>query len=107
MSLEIYEMQEIKSPVTAQEIIIQSTTHKNNKTSRVTSISSEQSAYHIKLQKIKEIHPNAYQPWKKYEDEQLKELFISGRKVIEISKILGRQPSAIHSRLKKTGLKDG
>ena len=93
--------------MTAQEIIIQSTTHKDNKTSRVTSISSEQSAYHIKLQKIKEIHPNAYQPWKKYEDEQLKELFISGRKVIEISKILGRQPSAIHSRLKKTGLKDG
>jgi len=100
-------IQEIKLPVTAQEITIHSTTHKNIKTNTVTSKSNGQSAYHIKLQKIKEIHPNAYQPWKKSEDEKLKELFVSGKKVIEISKILGRQPSAIHSRLKKTGLKDG
>lgn len=58
--------------------------------------------YHKRLEKIKEKFNNAYEPWKKEEDEMLKSLYYSDKKsILEISFILKRQPNAIRSRLKK------
>lgn len=50
---------------------------------------------------------NAYEPWKSEDDENLKALYYSEKKSIsEISFILGRQPGAIRSRLKKLDILD-
>jgi len=63
-----------------------------------------QSDYRERLEQIKEKFPNAYEPWSEKEDNLLRKLFSDSKKVIEISQILKRQPSAIRSRLKKPGL---
>ena len=54
---------------------------------------------------IREKHPNAYRPWDKEQDEELKELFLSGLSVSELMKKFGRKRGAITSRLKKLGLR--
>ena len=48
--------------------------------------------------------PRAYEKWQPEEDEQLGRLFAAGRSIDEIASILGRQPSAIASRLRQTGM---
>ena len=48
--------------------------------------------------------PRAYEKWQPEEDEQLGRLFTAGRSIDEIASILGRQPSAIASRLRQTGM---
>lgn len=57
-----------------------------------------------RLEAIRGKHPNAYRPWSKEEDEDLKDRFISGEPAKSISKELGRQPGAIRSRLIKLEL---
>lgn len=59
--------------------------------------------YEEKMNKILEKYSNAYQPWEKEEEKILLNLFRKGKSNKEISKILERQPSAIHARLKKLG----
>jgi ATP-dependent DNA helicase PIF1 len=54
--------------------------------------------------KIREEHPNAYRPWNKEQDEELKNLFDSGISVMELMKKFGRKKGAITSRLEKLGL---
>jgi hypothetical protein len=56
------------------------------------------------LVEIREKHPNAYRPWTEEQDEELKKLFASGKKVIEIMKIFGRKRGGITARLEKLGL---
>jgi len=56
--------------------------------------------YHKRIEQIKEIYPNAYEPWNKKEDDKLKQLYDLSVSVSEIARILKRQPSAIKSRLK-------
>lgn len=53
---------------------------------------------------IREKHPNAYKPWTKEQDEELKELFASEKSVKNLCTITGRQSGGIRSRLKKLGL---
>jgi len=53
---------------------------------------------------IREKHPNAYRPWSKEQDEELKKLFSEGRKVLELMKIFGRKRGGINARLEKLGL---
>ena len=48
--------------------------------------------------------PRAYEKWQPEEDEQLGRLFAAGRSIDEIASILGRQPSAIASRLRQSGM---
>ena len=48
--------------------------------------------------------PRAYEKWQPEEDERLARLFEAGRSIDEIASILGRQPSAIASRLRQTGM---
>lgn len=54
---------------------------------------------------IREKYPNAYRPWNKEQDEELKKLFTSGTKVADLMKTFGRKRGAITSRLEKLGLK--
>ena len=59
-----------------------------------------------KFEEIRQKHPNAYQPWSKEQDEELKKLFTSGLKVIELMKKFGRKRGGITARLEKLGLTD-
>ncbi|HCR56084.1 TPA: ATP-dependent endonuclease [Candidatus Saccharibacteria bacterium] len=54
-----------------------------------------------KIEKMRETYPNAYRPWTKAQDAQLKEAFENGVDVSEISKMLGRHKGSIEMRLKK------
>ncbi len=49
-------------------------------------------------------HPNAYRPWSKEQDEELKNLFETGMPVAELMKKFGRKSGAITARLEKLGL---
>jgi hypothetical protein len=53
---------------------------------------------------LREKHPNAYRPWSKEEDEDLKERFLSGEQGKELAQVFGRKPNAIKMRLIKLGL---
>ncbi|MFA6257679.1 MAG: PIF1 family DEAD/DEAH box helicase [Candidatus Paceibacterota bacterium] len=53
---------------------------------------------------IREKHPNAYRPWNKEQDEELKKLFTSGVKVADLMKSFGRKRGGITARLEKLGL---
>ncbi len=59
------------------------------------------------LSKIREEHPRAFEKWSKSEEEQLVQLFHSGKSVTEIADIHKRKRGAIRTRLKKLGLIDG
>ena len=54
-----------------------------------------------KIAKMREVHPNAYMPWKKTDDDQLKQDFQNGVSLSEISKKLGRHEGSIKMRLQK------
>jgi hypothetical protein len=51
-------------------------------------------------------HPNAYLPWDKAQDEQLRELFAQGSTVSSLAHTFNRTRGAIRSRLAKLGLVD-
>ena len=53
---------------------------------------------------IREKHPNAYRPWSKEQDEELKQLFTSGVSIVDLMKKFGRKRGGIRSRLEKNGL---
>ncbi len=59
-----------------------------------------------RLKEIRKIHPRAYESWSEQEEIRLKKLFNDGSELNEISKQLGRQKSAIRSRLQRLGLID-
>jgi transketolase len=54
-----------------------------------------------KLDHMRAEYPNAYKPWKRIEDETLLNQWASGKKIKELSKLLGRHEGSIRSRLKK------
>lgn len=54
-----------------------------------------------KLAKMREAYPNAYRPWGKKDDQELKELFGQGLGLKELTLAFGRHPGSIRSRLKK------
>ncbi|OGH60980.1 MAG: hypothetical protein A3G34_17500 [Candidatus Lindowbacteria bacterium RIFCSPLOWO2_12_FULL_62_27] len=55
-------------------------------------------------QKIREEHPQAYQPWTSQEIERVERGHSEGKSIRELAADLGRQPGAIRSRLSKSGL---
>lgn len=57
-----------------------------------------------RMAEIKQIHSRAYECWTDEEDEELAGMCRDRNTVAEIAEHLGRQPSAIRSRLKKLGL---
>jgi len=54
-----------------------------------------------KIAKMRETYPNAYKPWEPKQDELLKEKFLNGFSVKELSKLLGRHEGSITMRLQK------
>ena len=56
------------------------------------------------IEQIRQTHPRAYQPWTADEEEKLRYQFHGGSKIDELAANLGRQPSAILSRLARLGL---
>lgn len=50
---------------------------------------------------IRETYANAYRPWSPEDELLLRQLSIAGKSDQEISQLLGRQPSAVASRLQK------
>jgi len=54
---------------------------------------------------IREKHPNAYRPWSKEQDEELKKLFTFGVKISDLMKSFGRKRGGITARLEKLGLR--
>ncbi len=57
-----------------------------------------------KLEKLREKYPNAYRPWSKEEDEDLKERFLGGEDQKSLTQAFGRQSGSIRARLIKLGL---
>ncbi len=57
-------------------------------------------AWADKLAKMREEHPNAYMPWNRSDDAQLKQDFQNGESVKTMSKKFGRHEGSIRSRLK-------
>ena len=57
--------------------------------------------YGERMDKIKHQHPRAYERWTDEEDARLSAMHARGRTVAEMAQQLGRQPSAIRSRLTK------
>lgn len=57
------------------------------------------------FQKIREKHPNAYRPWSKEDDDELRKLFSSGTSIAGLTEKFGRKKGAIYSRLEKLGLR--
>ena len=56
------------------------------------------------VEEIRHDHLRAYEKWSAEEDEQLSELYRSGKSVREIATTLNRQEGAIRSRLAKLNL---
>ncbi len=54
--------------------------------------------------KIREKHPNAFRPWSKEQDEELKEFFSNGVAIENLSETFGRKAGAIRMRLVKLGV---
>lgn len=54
-----------------------------------------------KIAKMRETYPNAYRPWTKSDDEELKQGFLTGNTIAQMSKKLGRHEGSIKMRLQK------
>lgn len=57
-----------------------------------------------RIEHIRKVHPRAYEPWTKDEDERLIREYRSGKSIEELMEVFGRQSGGIKSRLKKLGL---
>jgi hypothetical protein len=53
---------------------------------------------------IRAKHPNAFRPWSKEQDEELKKLFTEGQKIKDLMETFGRKRGGITARLEKLGL---
>jgi hypothetical protein len=58
------------------------------------------------FEKIREVHKQAYLPWTREDDNNLKLLFCEGKQINELTQIFGRNSGAIYSRIKKLELKE-
>ena len=54
-----------------------------------------------KIAKMRETYPNAYKPWLADQDETLKQYFLQGENIKQLSKRLGRHEGSIKMRLQK------
>lgn len=54
-----------------------------------------------KIAKMRETYPNAYRPWENAQDDQLKEKFLNGSSIKDLSALFGRHEGSIRMRLQK------
>jgi ATP-dependent exoDNAse (exonuclease V) alpha subunit len=62
---------------------------------------SGSSSWAEKIAKMRETYPNAYTSWQASDDATLKQDFLSGKSIAELSKQLGRHEGSIRMRLQK------
>lgn len=70
-------------------------------TQKVAEKEKKASSWNERLEKMREKHPNAYRPWTNEQDATLKESFLAGVSVKDLSKKLGRHEKSILLRLQK------
>lgn len=54
-----------------------------------------------KIEKMREVYPNAYRPWLDAQDDELKQYFQQGETIVQLSDRLGRHEGSIKMRLQK------
>lgn len=54
-----------------------------------------------KIAKMRETYPNAYRPWTKAQDGELRQMFTNGESIAAMSQALGRHQGSIKMRLQK------
>lgn len=54
-----------------------------------------------KIAKMREVYPNAYRPWEKRHDDDLRQYFQQGESIAALSQRLGRHEGSIRMRLEK------
>jgi hypothetical protein len=59
------------------------------------------SSWSEKIAQMRETYPNAYRPWTSSHDADLKQAFLAGKTVEQLSKLMGRHPGSIVIRLRK------
>jgi hypothetical protein len=59
------------------------------------------SGWSEKIAKMRETYPNAFRPWQTEQDDMLKEKFLGGATVEQLSALLGRHSGSIIARLQK------
>lgn len=59
------------------------------------------SSWQDKISKMREVYPNAYKPWEPMQDAILKEKFLNGVNIEQLTKIMGRHEGSIRMRLQK------
>ena len=67
-------------------------------------LNASQSSHQDRLAAVKQRHPRAYEPWSSDEETKLSAMVGEALTAAEMAAQLGRQPSAIRSRLARMGL---
>jgi ATP-dependent exoDNAse (exonuclease V) alpha subunit len=62
---------------------------------------SSSKSWNAKIAKMRESYPNAYKPWTNMQDSEIKQLFLNGSTLEEISSKMGRHEGSIKMRLQK------
>ena len=62
---------------------------------------SQSGSWQQKIAKMRETHPKAYMPWEKADDDLLKQEFLQGATIQQLSQKLGRHEGSIRMRLQK------
>ena len=63
--------------------------------------SGKSGSWQQKIAKMREIHPKAYMPWEKADEDTLKQEFLQGATIQQLSQKLGRHEGSIKMRLQK------
>jgi hypothetical protein len=71
------------------------------RTAEVPKNKEKASGWSDKIAKMRETYPNAYKPWEPIQDAELKEKFLNGSTIKQLSKLLGRHEGSITMRLQK------
>lgn len=71
------------------------------RTTEVPKKSEKASGWSDKIAKMRDTFPNAYKPWEASQDALLKEKFLNGSTIKQLSKLLGRHEGSITMRLQK------
>ena len=50
---------------------------------------------------MRQTYPNAYKPWIKADDDELRQMFVNGESIAAMSQKLGRHHGSIKMRLQK------
>lgn len=80
---------------------LESLRHKYKTKSVASTSKKSTSGWSEKIEKMRKEHPNAFRPWTKEHDAELKQLFLSGTDLDGLSKKFGRHKGSIVARLKK------